>query len=94
MNEGLELLISEIRQKCEKANCFEFEYHWEIWGVMWYPWFFEINGKSQSFSFNDISYNDLERLCNERLIELIKEYSDDEKDRDEFDKKRYRLVRL
>ncbi|WP_271765183.1 hypothetical protein [Aquimarina algiphila] len=93
MNERLHVLISEIREKCEKANCFEFEYHWEFWGVMWYPWFLEINGKPESFSLNDISYDDLEKLCEEGVIELVKEYSHDEKHKEEFDKKKYRLVK-
>ena len=93
MDDRLNQIILEIKQKCEDANCFEFEYYWEIWGVMWYPWFLEINGKSQSFSFNDISSDDLETLCSEGLIELIEEYSDDEKSESEFDKKRYRLIK-
>ncbi len=91
MNDRLNQIILEIEQKCKEVNCFEFEYYWEVWGVMWYPLFIEINGKSESFSFKDISNNDLEILCTEGLIELVKEYEDDEKHKDEFDKKRYRL---
>ncbi|HAS44517.1 MAG TPA: hypothetical protein DCS93_28825 [Microscillaceae bacterium] len=87
MNERLNALISEITAKCNRANCFEFDYHWEYYGLMWYPWFLTINGNSESFSFNDLSYEDLEKLCDEGFIELIKEYSDNEKSEDEFDKK-------
>ncbi|GAA4272977.1 hypothetical protein U6A24_06845 [Aquimarina gracilis] len=93
MTERLNVLISEIREKCNNANCFEFDYHWEYYGLMWYPWFLTINGSSESFSFNDISNEDLKELCNEGLIELITEYSDNEKPEDEFDKKRYRLIK-
>ncbi|MCK8521920.1 hypothetical protein M0D21_10100 [Aquimarina sp. D1M17] len=68
MNDRLYKILQEIKQKCFEANCFEFEYHWEIWGVLWYPWFLEINGKSISFSVNDISSKDLENLCSEGYI--------------------------
>lgn len=91
MNERLKTLFTEILEKCNRANCFEFEYYWEIWGVMWYPWTLEINGRFQTFSLNDVSYQDLEELCNNGLIELIKEYSKEEMD-DEFDRKRYRIM--
>lgn len=92
MNERLHTLISEIREKCHKTHCFEFDYHWEDYGLNWHPWFLTISGRSESFSFNDISYEDLKELCDERLIELIKEYSEDEISEGEFDKKRYRLM--
>ena len=93
MNKRLQTLITEIREKCNNVNCFEFDYHWEYYGLMWYPWFLTINGKSETFTFNDISYKDLKELCNAGVIELIKEYLDDEKPEDEFDKKRYRLIK-
>ncbi|MGD1841026.1 MAG: hypothetical protein ACFB0B_09040 [Thermonemataceae bacterium] len=92
MPDRLHQIIEEIKQKCDEANCSEFEYHWEIWGVLWYPWFLKINGKSPSFSFNDLSDDDLRKLCAEGFIELVKEYSNDEKSAYEFDKKRYRLI--
>ena len=92
MTDRLTILINEIRQKCAIEKQAEFEYHWEYWGYLWYPWFLSINGKPQSFSFNDISYDDLKGLCQEGLIELIKEYSDKEVDEDEDDKKRYRII--
>ncbi|WP_298540903.1 hypothetical protein [uncultured Aquimarina sp.] len=91
MNDRLKILFSELLEKCNNANYFEFEYYWEIWGVMWYPWTLEIKGKSESFSLYDISYKDLENLCNNGQIELIKEYSIEEME-DEFDRKRYRIL--
>lgn len=90
MNDRLKIIYSEILEKCNNSNCFEFEYYWEILGVMWYPWTLEINGKSESFSLNDISYKDLEGLCDNGFLELIKEYTKEEMD-DEFDRKRYRI---
>ena len=90
MNDRLKTLYSEILEKCGNSNCFEFEYYWEIWGVMWYPWTLEINGKPESFSLNDISDKDLDDLIKNGLIELIKEYPKEEMD-DEFDRKRYRI---
>lgn len=90
MNNRLKILHSEILKKCVNYECYEFEFYWEIWGLMWYPWTLEINGKSESFSINDISYDDLEKLCDLGLIELIKVYSKEEMN-DEFDRKRYRI---
>lgn len=43
------LIYSEILEKCNAENVYEFEYYWEIWGVMWYPWTIEINKKDQTF---------------------------------------------
>ncbi|WP_024771912.1 hypothetical protein [Aquimarina macrocephali] len=91
MDERLNSIISEIREKCKKANCTEFEYYWEYYGLLWYPWSLEINDRSESFTCNDISYRDLEELCSEGLIELVKEYSKDEMG-DEYDRKRYRII--
>ncbi len=90
MDERLTLFYSELLAKCKSANCYEFEFYWESWGILWDPWFLEIDGKSQVFSMNDVSFNDLEKLINLDLIELIKKYRKAEM-KDEFDRKRYRL---
>lgn len=90
MNERIDIIYSEILSKCEESNCFEFESYWEIWGVMWYPWFFEIAEKSISLSFNDLTQKDLEHLVDLDKIEVVKIYSEDEMT-DEFDRKRYRI---
>ena len=90
MTKRLDILFSEILLKCKESNCFEFEYFSEIWGVMWHPWFLEINGKSESFSFNDLTQEDFNQLVKENKIETIKVYSKDEMT-DEFDRKRYRI---
>lgn len=92
MENRIKLLHSEILEKCENLDSYEFEYYWEIWGVMWHPWFIEIKGKTQDFSLNDISFNDLNKLCDYGLIELIKEYSKDEMT-DDFDRKKYRILK-
>ncbi|TCI91800.1 hypothetical protein [Tenacibaculum sp. M341] len=92
MSDRLNTLYAEIIEKCNQLNCFEFEFYWEMWGVLWCPWCLEINGKSQSFSFNDVSYEDLDALIKNGLIVLIKEYTQEEMD-DEFDRKRYRVLK-
>jgi hypothetical protein len=86
------ILIKEIRERCKSEDEFEFEFHWEHWGHLWSPWFLTINGKSQNFSLNDISSEDLNVLCKLGLLVLIKEYDNKETDEDKNDKKRYRLV--
>lgn len=90
MSKRTDIIFSEIHSKLEESNCFEFEYYWEIWDVMWHPWFIEINGKSEKFSFNDLTQQDLGELAKEDKIEIIKVYSKDEMT-DEFDRKRYRI---
>ncbi len=90
MSERIDMIFAEIRSKCEESNCFEFEYYWEMWGLMWTPWFIEISEKTQNFSFNDLTQADLEELLKEEKIEVIKIYSKDEMT-DEFDRKRYRI---
>jgi len=87
-----ELIYSEILEKCNKENSYEFEYYWEIWGIMWYPWTIEINEEFQTFSLNDISDYDLTELVKLEKIELIKTYDKSEMN-DEFDRKRYRISR-
>ncbi|WP_340153812.1 hypothetical protein [uncultured Marivirga sp.] len=90
MSKRTDIIFSEIHSKLVALNCTEFEYYWEIWGVMWYPWFIEIDGKSENFSFNDLTQKDLEELIKDEKIEIIKIYSKDEMN-DEFDRKRYRI---
>lgn len=91
MTSRLKTIIDELQEKCRKHNCFEFEYHWEMWGVLWYPWYIHINGKSESFSFNDISQDDLKELTKQGFIELLEEYPYNP-DLDYFDRKRYRVI--
>jgi hypothetical protein len=85
-----ELIYSEILKNCKLENTNEFEFYWEIWGVMWYPWTIEINKKFQTFSLNDISEDDLTELIKLKKIELIKTYEKSEMN-DEFDRKRYKI---
>ncbi|WP_074406478.1 hypothetical protein [Aquimarina megaterium] len=91
MDDRLELFLSELKERCSENNSSEFEYFWEMWGVLWIPWFIEVNGESMYFTANDISQNDLDRLCKDGFIELLKVYNQNEM-KDEFDRKRYRLI--
>ena len=72
MTERLEIIYSELLEKCKASENYEFEYFWEIWGIMWHPWFIEINGVNQYFSMNDISINDINELLELGFIELVK----------------------
>jgi hypothetical protein len=90
INDRIELIYSELLEKCTQENVFEFEYYWEMWGVLWNPWTIEINQKYQIFTLNDISENDLAELVRLRRIELIKTYDQSEM-QDEFDRKRYKI---
>lgn len=75
MNDRLSLIYSELVEKCTENQTTEFEFFIEVWGVMWYPWFVEINGINQSFSFNDLSTTDLDDLVKSGCIEYIGSYS-------------------
>ncbi len=90
MNDRIALIYSELLEKCTQENVYEFEYYWEIWGVLWYPWTIEINQKYQTFTLNDISEGDLTALVKSEKISLIKTYEKAEM-HDEFDRKRYRI---
>lgn len=80
MNERQKEIFDELVNNCINKKSTEFEYFVEIWGVMWYPWFIEINGESQIFKHNDISFEDLKLFCELDLIELIKTYKKDDYD--------------
>lgn len=82
MNQRQTEIFNELVNKCVDKKTTEFEYFVEIWGVMWYPWFIEINGKNQTFKHNDISSEDLKLFCELGLIELIKTYTKDDYDHD------------
>lgn len=81
MNERLAGIHKELLDKSIESGSFEFEYFIEIWGVMWYPWFIEIDGKNQSFSYNDISTDDLKKLIELELVEFVKTYKKDDVER-------------
>ncbi len=74
INDRLELIYSELLEKCTQENVCEFEYFWEIWGVLWHPWTIEINQKYQTFTLNDISEADLTALVKLKKIALIRTY--------------------
>ncbi|MEN2402475.1 hypothetical protein GKZ90_0021980 [Flavobacterium sp. MC2016-06] len=92
LDERLNLFWLELNKQATELNSNEFEFYWEIWGVMWMPWFIEINGMSLHFTANDISNEDLELLIKMDFIEVIKVYESSEL-KDEFDRKKYRLLK-
>ncbi len=92
ISDRLSLIYSELLDKCTGENVDEFEYYWEMWGVMWHPWTIEINQKYQTFTLNDISEADLAELVKLDKISLVKTYDQAEM-QDEFDRKRYRINR-
>lgn len=91
MRDRRKLIWEELIKQCKENNIYEFEYYFEIWGVMWYPWFIEFSPqKPLKFTANDISYDDLNYFISCGDLELIKEYTQEEM-KDEFGKKRYKL---
>ncbi len=91
MDNRRKLILEELIKQCNENNVYEFDYYWEIWGVMWYPWFLEFSPqKTLIFTSNDISYDDLNYFISSGYLELVKEYTQEEM-KDEFDKKRYKL---
>ena len=92
MTERLNLIWFELEKQCAELNSDEFEYFWEMWGVMWMPWFIMIDRNSLNFSANDISSEDLEILVKEGKIEKIKIYEKHEM-HDEFGRVRYRIIK-
>jgi hypothetical protein len=92
MTERINIFWIELDRQCNEYNCSEFEYYWEMWGVLWMPWFIEVTSKSLNFSANDISINDLNFLVEKGKIEIIKIYDELEMN-DEFDRIRYRIIK-
>ena len=92
MDERLSLNLTELKQQCLELDSNEFEFYWEMWGVMWTPWFIEVNNKPLSFTANDVSMEDLDRLIKSGDIELVKIYDRSEM-KGEFERKRYRIIK-
>lgn len=92
MTERIKIFWMELYKQCNEQNCNEFDHYWEMWGVMWMPWFIDVNKKSLTFTANDISSEDLKILVEQGKIEIVKIYEQSEMD-DEFDKKRYRIIK-
>ncbi|MGJ8734469.1 MAG: hypothetical protein ACSHW4_15045 [Cellulophaga sp.] len=92
IKERMDIFFPELVKQCEEHQCFEFEYYWEMWGVMWMPWFIEINGNNTTFSLNEIGTDDFDFLIANGSIKLIKEYEQEEM-KDEFDRKRYAVIK-
>lgn len=91
LEERLKLFLFELKKQANALNSDEFEFYWEIWGVWWMPWFIEIDGKSLTFTANNICNEDLELLIKNGFIEIIKVYEDNEI-KEEFGRKQYRLL--
>lgn len=92
LTERINLLWLELEKQCTELNSYEFEYFWEMWGVMWMPWFIMIDRNSLNFSANDISSDDLEILVKQGKLEIIKIYETHEM-QDEFERIRYRIIK-
>ena len=90
LTERINLLWLELEKQCAELNSDEFEYFYEIWGVMWMTWFIMIDRNFLNFSANDISSDDLEILVKQGKLEIIKIYETHEM-KDEFDRVRYRI---
>ena len=90
INDRNEIIYTELKEKCEKENTIEFEYCFEILGVLWYFDSIEINKKFQIFTLKDVSELDLMELEKMKKIELIKVFSEEEMT-GEFNRKRYKI---
>ena len=78
MIEKQKILVEELTSLCNKKEVHEFEFSIEMWGLMWMPWFIQINKEVVNISLKDIENNDLKELINIGVIEKIKEYEDSE----------------
>jgi len=92
LTERINLLWLELEKQCAALNSSEFEYSWEMWGVMWTPFFIMVDDKSLSFSATDIQSDDLDILVKQGKLEIIKIYEAHEM-KEEFEKIRYRIVK-
>lgn len=95
--EELNLFWSELTQKCKELNTNEFEFHWEMWGFDWHPWFIKVDGISLHFSVYGLRLSKkyvLSYLVEQGKIEIVKEYDKSEMDIVEYDKTRYRIIGL
>lgn len=91
LEERLNLFWLELKRQADEFNADEFEFYWEIWGVLWMPWFIEIEKKSLIFTANDISSKDLDVLIKMGFLEVVKVYETSEM-KNEFDRKRFRIL--
>lgn len=91
LDERLNIFWLELKKQAATLESNEFEFYREIWGVLWMPWFIEIEGTSLNFTINDLCNDDLEFLLKMDFIELIKVYDEIEI---EFDRKRYRILKI
>ncbi|WP_433829047.1 hypothetical protein [Flavobacterium anhuiense] len=92
LTERINLLWSELEKQCAALNSDEFEYSWEMWGVMWTPWFIMVGDKSINFSANNLESADFDILVKQGKLEIVKIYEAHEL-KEEFEKIRYRIVK-
>ena len=89
-SERAHIIKKELYKNCKKLDNFEFEYHWEFWGVNWAPWFIHINGESIDFSLKDIGSKDLDILIEKDVIELLEVFPNTD---EVFGRRKFRLLK-
>lgn len=92
MDERRALILTELKNQCKEKQLYEFEYYWEIWGVMWYPWFIEFPDRSNiKFTANDISLEDLYYFAEIGELIVLKKYESQELS-DECERVQFQLI--
>ncbi len=92
MRESAAIVLKELRWHCEHLNTFEFDVVVEYWGILWHPWFFEINGKSVPISTGDLNQDDLDEWLEQGILKRLKEYPDQERNDLELARTTYQLM--
>lgn len=76
MRESAALVFKELRWQCDHLNTAEFDIMVEYRGVLWHPWFIEVNGKNIPMSVVDLAQEDLDEWVEQGILKLLKDYPD------------------
>lgn len=93
MRESAAIVLKELRWHCDHLNAVEFDFIVEYWGILWHPWFIEVNGKNIPVSASDLTQDDLNELLEQGILKMVKDYPAEERDDLELSRTTYQLMR-
>lgn len=92
MRESAVIVLKELRWHCNQLNTVEFDFVVEYWGILWHPWFIEINKKNIPVSAGDLTRDDLNEWLEQGILKLVKDYPVEERDDLELSRTTYQLM--
>jgi len=93
MRESAAIVLKELRWHCDHLNAVEFDFIVEYWGILWNPWFIEVNGKNIPVSASDLTQDDLNEWLELGIVKMVKDYPAEERDDLELSRTTYQLMR-